>query len=63
MKQIQTFQKHWLQITSIVVCRLKEIAMLVAIAKFAGGNWAAVKKAIVGNCHKFVVGLTTLYWW
>ena len=23
MKQIQPFQKHWLQITSIVVCRLK----------------------------------------
>ena len=22
MKQIQPFQKHWLQITSIVVCRL-----------------------------------------
>ena len=25
MKQIQPFQKHWLQITSIVVCRLKWI--------------------------------------
>ena len=23
MKQIQSFQKHWLQLTSIVVCRLK----------------------------------------
>ena len=23
MKQIQPFQKHWLQLTSIVVCRLK----------------------------------------
>ena len=22
MKQIQPFQKHWLQLTSIVVCRL-----------------------------------------
>ena len=25
MKQIQPFQKHWLQITSIVVCRLKRL--------------------------------------
>ena len=25
MKQIQPFQKHWLQITSIVVCRLNVI--------------------------------------
>ena len=27
MKQIQPFQKHWLQITSIVVCRLKGFDM------------------------------------
>ena len=25
MKQIQPFQNHWLQITSIVVCRLKMV--------------------------------------
>ena len=25
MKQIQPFQKHWLQITSIVVCRLNTL--------------------------------------
>ena len=25
MKQIQPFQKHWLQITSIVVCRLNRV--------------------------------------
>ena len=25
MKQIQPFQKHWLQLTSIVVCRLKTL--------------------------------------
>ena len=25
MKQIQPFQKHWLQLTSIVVCRLNMI--------------------------------------
>ena len=28
MKQIQPFQKHWLQITSIVVCRLKLIYLI-----------------------------------
>ena len=38
---------------------MKEIAMLVVTAKLAGGNWTAVKKPIVGNCHKLVV--TTIY--
>ena len=37
MKQIQPFQKHWLQVTSIVVCRLKvaedDIAFKLAILK------------------------------
>ena len=32
MKQIQPFQKHWLQITSIVVCRLKAMRRCVLLS-------------------------------
>ena len=31
MKQIQPFQKHWLQLTSIVVCRLKKYYLLTGL--------------------------------
>ena len=31
MKQIQPFQKHWLQLTSIVVCRLKRTNIKICI--------------------------------
>ena len=33
MKQIQPFQKHWLQLTSIVVCRLKLTEFMIAFEK------------------------------
>ena len=33
MKQIQPFQKHWLQLTSIVVCRLKLTSQLLGYGR------------------------------
>ena len=38
MKQIQHFQKHWLQLTSSVVCRLKTQKISIYVKKKMTSN-------------------------
>ena len=50
MKQIQPFQKHWLQITSIVVCRLKYTAAMSYrwdIKSYVWDTYAVAKSVII----------------
>ena len=46
MKQIQPFQKHWLQVTSIVVCRLKPPK---AACQFAADDILLYKFCYISN--------------
>ena len=59
MKQIQPFQKHWLQLTSIVVCRLKSIAIESVPAKQVGMDVNTIIGDVVASRNSQTIELSS----